>query len=252
MSSLPWVLKMAWRDSRGSRKRLALYFSAMVLGVAALVAIRGFGENLTATVDREAKALLGADLRIDAEEPFDDSTEALIDSLGGRQARRVAFGSMALFPKTGDTRLTAVRAVEGDFPFYGTLETRPDSAARIYQQGRNALVAGSLMKQFDVGVGDSVRIGRVAYRIVGEIKQAPSESALSSPIYIPRAELDTSLLSRGSIAEYEPTSSSRRAGTSINSWRMSVRCWSAATWTWTRWRTRRRTGRRASATCTAS
>jgi putative ABC transport system permease protein len=203
MSSLPWTLKMAWRDSRGSRKRLALYFSAMVLGVAALVAIRGFGDNLTATVDREAKALLGADLRIDAEEPFDDSTEALIDSIGGTQARRVAFGSMALFPKTGDTRLTAVRAVEGDFPFYGTLETRPDSASRIYQQGRNALVAGSLMNQFDVGVGDSVRIGRMSYRIVGEIKQAPSESSLSSPIYIPRAELDTTLLSRGSIAEYE-------------------------------------------------
>jgi putative ABC transport system permease protein len=59
------------------------------------------------------------------------------------------------------------------------------------------------MNQFDVGVGDSVRIGRMSYRIVGEIKQAPSESSLSSPIYIPRAELDTTLLSRGSIAEYE-------------------------------------------------
>ncbi len=203
MSSLLWVLKMAWRDSRGSRKRLALYFSAMTLGVAALVAIRGFGDNLSQTVDEEAKALLGADVRIDSDEAFDDSTEALIDSLGGRQARRIAFGSMALFPKTGGTRLAAVRAVEGDFPFYGTLETRPDSAARIYQQGRNALVAGSLLNQFGVGVGDSVRIGRVSYRIVGEIKQAPSESSLNSPIYIPRDELDTSLLSRGSLAEYE-------------------------------------------------
>ena len=207
MSNLPWVLKMAWRDSRGSRQRLLLYLSAMVLGVAALVAIRGFGDNLTRTVDREAKTLLGADLRLEAEAPFSDSTEALIDSIGGTQSRRVSLGSMAYFPKTGGTRLAAIRAVEGGFPFYGALQTRPDSAAGRYQNGRNALVGGTLMRQFDVQVGDSVRVGRTTYRIIGEIEQAPGESsftaAASPPIYIPRATLDTTLLGRGSRAEYE-------------------------------------------------
>ena len=207
MSNLPWVLKMAWRDSRGSRKRLALYLSAMVLGVAALVAIRGFGENMSRTVDQEAKTLLGADLRLESEQPFDDSTEALIDSIGGVQARRISLGSMAVFPKSGGTRLAAVRAVEGGYPFYGALVTRPDSAAGTYQAGRQALVSGTLMNQFDVQVGDSVRVGRVTYRVAGEIEQAPGESSFSSaaqpPIYVPKAELDTSLLGRGSLAEYE-------------------------------------------------
>jgi putative ABC transport system permease protein len=207
MRSVPWILKMAWRDSRGSRKRLALYLSAMVLGVAALVAIRGFGDNMSRTVDQEAKTLLGADLRLESDQPFDDSTEGLIDSLGGTQSRRVSFGSMAVFPKTGDTRLTAVRAVEGRYPFYGALTTRPDSAATRYQGGQRALVASTLLTQYDVQVGDSVRIGSVTYEIAGEIKQAPGESSFSSaarpPIYIPRAEMDTSLLGRGSLAEYE-------------------------------------------------
>lgn len=204
---LPWILKMAWRDSRGSRRRLVLYLSAMVLGVAALVAIRGFGDNLTRTVDQEAKALLGADLRLESEQPFDDSTEAVLDSIGGTQSRRISFGSMVLFPETGGTRLAAVRAVEGGYPFYGALTTRPDSAARVYQTGRNALVSGTLLNQFAVEVGDSVRIGRVAYRIAGEIERAPGESSFSSaarpPIYVPRAGLDTTLLGRGSLAEYE-------------------------------------------------
>jgi len=204
---VPWVLKMAWRDSRGSRKRLALYLSAMVLGVAALVAIRGFGDNMSRTIDQEAKTLLGADLAFESEQPFDDSTEALIDSIGGTQSRRVSFGSMAVFPQSDGTRLTAVRAVDGGYPFYGALVTRPDSAAQAYQSGRRALVSGTLMSQFDAQVGDSVRIGGVTYRIAGEIQQAPGESSFSSaarpPIYVPKAEVDTSLLGRGSLAEYE-------------------------------------------------
>ncbi|PQJ35430.1 permease [Salinibacter sp. 10B] len=207
MSNVPWILKMAWRDSRGSRQRLALYLSAMVLGVAALVAIRGFGDNMSRTVDQEAKTLLGADLRLESEQPFDDSTEVMIDSIGGTQSRRISFGSMAVFPKNGGTRLTAVRAVEGGFPFYGALITQPDSASQVYQTGRRALVSGTLLNQFDAQVGDSVRIGRVSYQIAGEIQQAPGESSFSSaarpPIYIPKTELDTSLLSRGSLAEYE-------------------------------------------------
>jgi len=208
MSSLSWILKMAWRDSRGSRSRLALYLSAMILGVAALVAIRGFGANLTRTVDQEAKTLLGADLKLESESsPFSDSIEALIDSIGGVQSRRVSFASMAYFPASGGTRLSAVRAVEGDFPFYGALETTPDSASGQYQARGGALVDGTLLRQFDVQVGDSVRIGDVHYPIVGELEQAPGESSFTSAasprIYLPRAGLDTSLFGQGSRVEYE-------------------------------------------------
>ena len=33
---MPWVLRMAWRDSRGSRWRLLLYTAAIAVGIAAL------------------------------------------------------------------------------------------------------------------------------------------------------------------------------------------------------------------------
>jgi putative ABC transport system permease protein len=207
MSRWTWIFRMAWRDSRGSRARLGLYLSAMVLGVAALVAIRGFGDNFSATIDREARKLLGADLRIEAEEAFSDSTEALIDSLGGAQARRFSFASMSYFPKTGDTRLASVRAVDEGYPFYGSIQTRPAEAATRYHSGRQALVDGTLLQQFGAEVGDSVRIGRVTYQIAGEIQQIPSESSFTSSfsprIYVPRSEVDTALFQRGSRVEHE-------------------------------------------------
>ena len=202
-----WTFKMAWRDSRGSRRRFVLFLSSMVLGVAALVAISAFGDNLRRAIDEEAKTLLGADFSLESNQPFSPETEALIDSLGGEQSRRVTFPSMAFFPKTGDTRLATVRAIEGNYPFYGAVETAPAEAARTYLGGANALVDGTLMTQFGVQVGDSVEIGRRSYRVAGELVKTPREAsaaALFSPrIYIPRAELDTTLLATGSRADYE-------------------------------------------------
>lgn len=202
-----WTWRMAWRDSRGNRRRLLLYVTSMVLGVAALVAINSFGLNLRETLDEEAKALFGADLSFEAEQPFTDEMEALIDSIGGEPSRRISFTSMAYFPHTGGTRLSTVRAVEGGYPFYGSIETDPPEASRAYREGRNALLDGTLMEQFDVAVGDSVRIGETAYRVAGRLTKTPRESAafaLFSPrIYIPIAGLDTTLLSFGSRADYE-------------------------------------------------
>ena len=202
-----WMFKMAWRDSRGSRRQLALFLSSIVAGVAALVAISSFGTNLRGAVDEEAKGLLGADLVLRSGKPFTERIEAVIDSIGGEQSRRVSFASMAYFPSSQGVRLARVRAIEGGYPFYGTLKTTPAEAGDTYLSAGAALVEASLMKTFGTQPGDSVRIGRQGYRIAGQIDGAPGENqvaGLFSPrIYISTARLDSSLLGRGSRADYD-------------------------------------------------
>lgn len=198
---------MAWRDSRGSRRRLLLFLSSMVLGVAALVAINSFGDNLRRTVDDEAKTLLGADLSFEDDKPFNDEIETLIDSIGGEQSRRVSFASMVLFPESDLTRLSTVRAIEGRYPYYGVVETTPPEAATSYLDEDGALIDKTLMQQTGAQVGDSIRVGTTMYEIAGQLEKTPRESSammLFSPrVYIPLARLDTTLLQRGSRAEYE-------------------------------------------------
>ena len=94
----PWVWKMAWRDTRTYRRRLLLFFSCIAMGVGALVAIRSVGGHLERAVQTQAKTLLGADLELSSQRPFNEETEALIDSIGGRQSREVRFASMVYFP----------------------------------------------------------------------------------------------------------------------------------------------------------
>ena len=207
MTSLLWVLRMALRDSRGSRGKLLLFVSSMILGVAALVAIGSFGENLQRAVDQEAKSLLGADLSLENRGPIPESINVLMDSVGGLRSDRVSFASMVYFPSNGGTRLSTVRALEGDYPYYGQVETSPPEAAREYLKKGGALLEGSLLQQFDLQVGDSVRVGLNTYRIEGEIIKTPRETSamgmLSPRVFIPYAGLDTLLLSRGSRARYE-------------------------------------------------
>ncbi len=201
-----WVLRMAWRDTRGSRKRLSVFLLAMIVGIAALVAINSFGENLLRAVDEESAALLGADLELEARTAPDNVATAFIDSLGGRQAKRVSFTSMAYFPGQGATRLMTVRAIEGGYPFYGHLVTSPAEAADSYLDGHRALVDATVMREYDLSIGDSVRVGGISYSIHGVLERTPRESTafmLASPrIYIPLIHLDTSLLGYGSRVSY--------------------------------------------------
>ena len=202
-----WLLRMAWRDSRAQRKRLFLFTASIGLGIAALVAVDSFGVNLQRAVDEQAKTLLGADLVLSSLQPFSPETEALIDSLGGQQARETRFASMAYFPKTGDTRLVQVRALQGRFPLYGRLGTAPETAAARYLSGPFALVDETLLLQFNAQVGDSLRLGQATFAIAGRLTQLPGEppmaGAFNPRVFIPAAFLEkTQLLERGSLVTY--------------------------------------------------
>ena len=204
---LKWLITFSWRDSRGSRAKLLLFITSMVLGVAALVSINSFGDNLRRAIDAESKTLLGADLSFESGKPFPENIEAIIDSLGGIQSRRTSFSSMAYFPKTNTARLATIRGHEAGFPFYGTIESDPPEAATTYLRERGALIDGTLMAQYGIEIGDSVRVGTATYTVSGKLIQTPRETAaimLFSPrIYVPLAEVDTTLLSMGSRADYE-------------------------------------------------
>src|SRR6185312_4823807 len=127
-----WLAQMAWRDSRRSRSRLFLFISSIILGIAALVAIYSLGNNLHDEVNNQAASLLGADLEISGNQPATPAVKKVMDSLGDRRSEEHSFASMVLFTKNNGTRLIQVRALGGQFPYYGSLETSPESAGTTF------------------------------------------------------------------------------------------------------------------------
>jgi putative ABC transport system permease protein len=204
-----FILKMAWRDSRAARRRLALFSLSIVLGIAALVAIGSLTDNLRRAVDTQAKALLGADLEVDSRVEFSDEAKTFLDGFGGEQAHEISFASMVVFPSSGgQTRLVTVRAVEGAYPFYGEFLTAPADAPAVLRAGEDvAILEETLMAQFGVKAGDPVKLGQKTFRVVGALKKIPGDSAavamLSPRVYIPRSQLEgTGLLGPGALVRY--------------------------------------------------
>lgn len=206
--SLRFTLAMARRESRATRRRLSLYIAAITLGVAALVAIESFRANVTSAVHEQARALLGADLRLGSRWAFEPEILTLIDSLeadGALVSRETSFSSMALAPSSGLTRLVQVRASGGDYPYYGTIETDPPALWRARGNERAVLVDPAVLVQLDAAVGDTLALGAARFVISGSVTSVPGDiglrTAFGPRVYIPRDFLDdTELIRYGSVA----------------------------------------------------
>lgn len=198
---------MAWRDAKASRVRLLLFMASIILGIAAVVSIQLFSTNLKDNIQRQSKSLMGADYIIDTRQVPTQRAKEIIDSLGP-DASEVNFVSMIAFPKNGGTKLVRVRGLEGAFPFYGTIDTQPLSASRTYQDLGGALVDATLLLQYDIKPGDSIKVGELTLPIIGALKAIPGSTAISTsvapPIVIPYHFIeDTKLLQFGSRKEYQ-------------------------------------------------
>lgn len=206
MFDFSWIVKMAFRDFRKNFSRLLLFTSSMVVGIAALVAISSFGENLKKGIDQQSKELVGADLVLSKSSPMGAQGP---DTLALQVANEVNFASMVVFPATGESRLTQVRALEGEFPYYGKLETKPVEAEATFRAGgRKALVEKLLMAQFNAQVGDSIKVGNLTFMIEGELQKVPGQSGITATVapavYIPMAYLEeTGLVQYGSRLRYQ-------------------------------------------------
>ena len=205
------LLALAWRESRTARRRLLLYMSSISLGVAALVAIDSFAENVTASVREQSRALLGGDVSLSSGDRYTPKVVSIIDSLerrGAATSRATTFASMAVIPRSGATRLVQVRAISAGYPFYGEILSDPAPAWRGIQSGPNVIVDPALLISLDAHIGDTLSLGLARFLITGTIRSVPGETGISAAIgprvYVPERYLPaTGLLVFGSRADYE-------------------------------------------------
>lgn len=204
-----WTWRMAWKDARHHWNRLFLFISSITIGIAAIVAINSFNLNLSEAIDQQARGLMGADLEIDADGPFEKELVTLFDSIPAEQAEELSMASMVSFEtSTPGARLVKLVAWEGNFPFYGDMEVLPADALEKMRSDRYAMVDENLAMQYDASSGDSVKVGKIYFKIAGIVRKMPGggefQSTFTPAIYIDKEHIDsTGLVQFGSRVNYK-------------------------------------------------
>ncbi len=203
-----WVWRMAWRDARQNFSRLFLFIASLITGIAAVVALDSLNYSLQKDIDSNARELLGADLVVNGEKPFNRELRLAFDSLNLPHASEVDMASMVLFLHNQRSRLIRLVAMEGEFPFYGKIETLPENAYAKMKEGGYAMLDETLASQYEVSSDDSIRVGKSVFKVAGVVTRIAGGGGLMSTftpsVYIPMKDLDsTGLVQFGSRVNYK-------------------------------------------------
>jgi putative ABC transport system permease protein len=212
---MQFVLNLAYREMRSSWRRLVFFFLCIALGTGSIVALRSLLQNLKVAVNREARALLTADVQVSANNlPEEAVRQKLKQTLNSpdvvAQSEMLETATMVRSAKDPQVtpRLVELKAVQRDFPYYGELVM---SEGAVYRHDllkhRGLLARQSLLTALNVNIGDQVIVNEQAFTIRGVIEKEPG-SSLGGFNFAQRAFMDyddavaAGLLGFGSRARY--------------------------------------------------
>jgi putative ABC transport system permease protein len=207
-----FILRMAVREIRSSWQRLLFFFVCIAVGVAAIIALRSIIQSVRVGMSQQAQSLIASDILLTSNRDF---TPKVLDRLAAEQrGGRIAVISRATeiptMVRPADSsrpvaRMVELRAVQREFPLYGTLTLTSGTYSHDLLLDHGVVVRPELLAQLDVKAGDRILIGTVPFQIRGVIGSEPGRSlgafSLGPRVIIDYAALaDTGLLSFGSRA----------------------------------------------------
>ena len=205
-----FAARLAWREGRAAYRRLSVFVSSIALGVGSLVAIHSFRADVQRSLGEQARALLGADVRVSSRRAFPEEFDAVLDSMARLErdvARTTTLASMVLDIRSQGVRLFQVQGVDSGYPYYGEVTSIPNAAWAEIHDGPWAVADPAVFIQLDAAIGDTLLIGEARFVLRGEVVGLPTElgfqSAIGPRLYISRGRLpSTGLLTFGSIVRY--------------------------------------------------
>jgi putative ABC transport system permease protein len=206
-----FAFRLALRESRFSFRRVGVYMLSITLGVAALVSIRSFREDVARSVRTEARVLMGADARLAGTSTIPDAVRSVLDSLaaeGVSWSETTTTLSMVLAPSSDAVRLLQVQAGDEGFPYYGEVRTSPPGLWGRHLVGDVVLADPAVLTQLEVQPGDTLVVGQARLELLGTVEDMPTDlgfqTAAGPRVFVSHATLESAgLLGMGSLSRHQ-------------------------------------------------
>ncbi|MCA3419203.1 MAG: FtsX-like permease family protein [Roseomonas sp.] len=204
MSNLSLAFRIARRELRGGLRGLRIVLACLALGVAAITAVGTLRAGVDAGLAADGARILGGDVEIASPyRPLAEAPRAWLAARGARVSEVVTLRAMAV-AESGQRMLVEVKAVDGAYPLFGTLEVQPPVALGT----GDILLDPFIAEKLEVAPGAVLRIGEARLTFRATITQEPdkvaSPSLLGPRAMIALASLEaTRLIQPGSLVTYE-------------------------------------------------
>lgn len=166
MNSWHLAWQMLKRDFRAGELRLLGL--ALLIAVASLSSVSFFSDRVGRGLTREAHQLLGGDLLLVADHPWDAGVHREAERLGLRTVESVSFPSMTA--ANGASHLADIKAVQPGYPLRGTLRTapalnQPDAETRATPGRGTVWLDERLAAALGAKVGEMVTLGSARFAV---------------------------------------------------------------------------------------
>lgn len=200
------ILKMIYRELKSSPKFILIFTLNLTIGLLGLVSIETFKSSFSTELETRSKTILGADLAIHARTRVDEDKIRSIGPLLGESTltKNIGLFSMAFGSKI--SRLSNIRIIGNHYPFYGHIKLRSGEYLKT-PKGLEAYVYPEILKQLEVEIGETIKIGKVRFKIKGVItddgQQDFQMGGIAPRIYISKEGLKKAdLIQKGSTVTY--------------------------------------------------
>jgi putative ABC transport system permease protein len=165
--------RIALRDLRGGISGFVVFLASLALGVAAIVAVGSLNRGVQEAVTRDARALLGGDVVIDAANLAVPEEEVRSLLPQARELSLVTRSSTVVQTATGQRLPVSLKAVDAAWPLYGAALLEPDIPMQRALADHGAIVERVLLSRLKVRIGDRLRLGKVDVTIRGVLVVEP-------------------------------------------------------------------------------
>ena len=172
------ALRMLARDWRAGELRVLA--AALLVAVASITSVAFFADRVGAALVRDAHQLLGADLVLVSDHPWQRGIAEEIPRRGLERAESTTFISMAM---AGDqAQLSGVKAVSENYPLRGKLRIAPalnaeDAPAQAGPARGAVWIEERLVSALGAPVGSKIQLGKATLQVAAVLTLEPERGA---------------------------------------------------------------------------
>jgi putative ABC transport system permease protein len=169
---------MLARDWRAGELRVLA--AALVIAVAAITSVAFFADRVAQGLARDAHQLLGADLVLRSDHPWQEEVRDALTRAGVQGAEAINFASMVSL--NGESQLSGVKAITENYPLRGRMRTAPAPGAPDAPAARGPApgtvwIEERLVTGLNAPVGSRVKLGRSEFTVAAIVTLEPERTA---------------------------------------------------------------------------